>query len=254
MENRNRMIFLVLIAIVIVVAVFSSFGLNLFGTTDEVRFPDSTPTGGTQDPFQSGQPTGSVDFVKVEVTTETVQNVVATLSRPARYYRRVAISTFRSDGTEDVQNSLVLVADGWTWTETALSDTLTRYTIVGDETVYRWYSGDSEAKSWPADPRSADVEGQRILTYEDVLDLDPAEITGAGYEERDGRQCIYVEVEQKEQEYRSRYWISVQNGLLTEAERWSGDRLIYRMTTGSMEQSLSAEFTLPDGTVLYRTS
>lgn len=254
MENRNRMIFLVLIAIVIVVAVFSSFGLNLFGTTEEVHFPDSTPTGGGQDLYQSGTPTGSVDFVRVEVTVETVQNVVATLSRPARYYRSVAVSTFRSDGTEDVQNSQVLVADGWTRTETALSGELTRYTIVGDGTVYRWYGGDDEAKSWSADSRSADVEGQRILTYEDVLALDPAEITDAGYEERDGLQCIYVEVEQREQEYKSRYWISVQSGLLTEAERWSGDRLVYRMTAGPMEQSLSAEFILPDGTVLYRAS
>ncbi len=35
MENRNRMIFLVLTAIVIVVAEFSTVGLNLVGTTDE---------------------------------------------------------------------------------------------------------------------------------------------------------------------------------------------------------------------------
>lgn len=254
MEGRNRTFFLVLTAIVIIVAVFSSFGMNLFGTTPEVRFPDSTTTNGPQDPNQSGQPTDNADFVRVEVTPQTVQSVIATLSRPARYYRSVAVSTYRADDWEDVQTSQVLVADGWTRTETVLKSGPIRYTIVGDGTVYRWYEGDKEAKSWTADERSDDVEGQRILTYEDVLALDPSEISDAGYEERDGQFCIYVEVAEGENGYGSRYWISVRNGLLAGAERWSGDRLVYRMTTGSMEQSLSAEFVLPDGTVLYRAS
>lgn len=254
MENRNRTFFLVLTAIVIVVAVFSSFGLNLFGTTADVRFPAPTATNGPQGPGQSGQPTGNPDFVRVEVTVQTVQSVIATLSRPDRYYRSVAVSTYRTNGWEDVQTSQVLVADGWTRTETVLKSGPTRCTIVGDGTVYRWYEGDREAKSWPAEDHSDDIEGQRILTYEDVLALDPSAITDAGYEERDGQFCIYVEAEDGESGYVSRYWISVRNGLLAGAERWSGDRLVYRMTTGSMEQSLSAEFVLPDGTVLYRAS
>ena len=40
MEGRNRTIFVVLIAIVIVVAVFSSFGLNLFApAAPEITLP-----------------------------------------------------------------------------------------------------------------------------------------------------------------------------------------------------------------------
>ena len=46
MEGRNRTIFVVLIAIVIVVAVFSSFGLNLFApAAPEITLPAVYPGG-----------------------------------------------------------------------------------------------------------------------------------------------------------------------------------------------------------------
>jgi len=254
MESRNRTVLLVLIAVVIVVAVFSSFGLNLFGTTDEVRFPGPAPTSGAPGPDQSGQPTDSDRFVRVEVTPATVQSVIEkTLSRPVRYSREVTVSTYRADGTEDAQVSRVTAADGWTRTETDLPNGEARYTVVGDGMVYRWYSWDREARSWPADDHSADVEGQRIFTYEDVLALDPAVITDAGYETRGGWSCVYVEVAQDDLGYRDRYWISVENGLLVEAEITEGERVLYRMTTSAVEQSVSAVFALPDGAVLYKT-
>ena len=39
-----------------------------------------------------------------------------------------------------------------------------------------------------------DIEGQRIPTYEDVLKLETDSITAAGYEEKNGEACVYVEV------------------------------------------------------------
>ena len=251
MENRNRTILVVLIALVIVVAVFSSFGLNLFGTTPEVRFPDPVPSSGEPEGNQGGQTTDTDRFIRVEVTPETVQSVIGTLARPESYYREVSVSTFRGDGTEDTQSSKVLVAGGWTRTETTLPDGRSRMTIVGDGMVYRWYTYDREAISWPADEKAADLEGQRIFTYEDILALDSAAITGAGYEIRGGLSCIYVEIAQDDLGYSNRYWVSVENGLLVEAEMAEGERVIYRMTTGTVEPPASSVFALPDGTVLY---
>lgn len=55
MEGKNRTIFVVLIAIVIVVAVFSSFGLNLFApTAPEITLPAVTDPAEDQQ-GQSGQ-------------------------------------------------------------------------------------------------------------------------------------------------------------------------------------------------------
>lgn len=254
MENRNRTVLVVLIAIVIAVAVFSSFGLNLFGTTPEVHFPDAAPSG-TSDPNQGSETAEPEHIVRVEVTPETVQAVIETLSRPESYYREVTVATYRADGTEDALTSRVWVSGGWTRTETTLPGGETQVTLVGDGTVYRWYSGDREALSWPADDRSDDIEGQRILTYEDVLALAQENITAAGYEDRNGQSCVYVEASGGELGYVERYWVSVSTGLLVEAEMLEGERVFYRMTAGALDQApgLEGRFALPDGTVLYGT-
>lgn len=251
MEGRNRTILMVLIGVVIVLAIFSSFGLNLFGSTEEVRFPAPAPSHTGSGPNIGGQPTGPEQLVRIEVTQDTVQSMIGTLSRPENYYRVVTVSTYRSDGREDSQSSRVWVSGGWTRTETELSSGQVRYTIVGDGAVYRWYSGDREARSWPADGASADIEGQRILTYEDVLALAPESITDAGYELRSGVNCIYVEVENPSvEDRRERYWISVEDGLLVEAEMTEGEQVFYRMTTGAVERSAEISLRLPDGTQL----
>lgn len=257
MEHRNRTILVVLTAVVIVAAIFSSFGLNLFGTTVSVHFPENTPTGGQTGPDQPGQTAGGDQLQRVEITPETVQTVIAqTLKRPETYSRTVTVTTYRGDGTADAQTSRVYVSGGWSRTETDLSGGGIRYTIVGEGMVYRWYDGDRKAVSWPAEEDSADVEGQRIPTYEDVLALETSAIVAAGYETRGGVSCILVETGEGTLGYRQRYWISVSSGLLQAAEILEGDRLIYQMTAG--EADLSGEnarrFALPDGTLLYQAA
>lgn len=54
---------------------------------------------------------------------------------------------------------------------------------------------------------------QRIPTYEVVTELDPDEITHAGYELREGVPCVYVEVAREDPAYQERYWVSVESGL-----------------------------------------
>ena len=75
MEHRNRTILVVLTAVVIVAAIFSSFGLNLFGTTVSVHFPENTPTGGQTGPDQPGQTAGGDQLQRVEITPELLRQV-----------------------------------------------------------------------------------------------------------------------------------------------------------------------------------
>ena len=63
-----------------------------------------------------------------------------------------------------------------------------RHDLVGDGTLYYWYEGSSRWESTPADSLSHDLT-QRIPTYEIVTELDPDEITHAGYELREGIPC-----------------------------------------------------------------
>lgn len=53
-------------------------------------------------------------------------------------------------------------------------------------------------------------------------------------------------------DYVTRYWVSVENGLLVQAERLLEDEVVYRMTSLYVDQTEydASQFTLPDGTVL----
>ena len=93
MENNKRNILVVLIAAVIGVAVLASFGLNLFSTDlDPIVLPTlSRDNGPGEGPGENADGTG---LVRVEVTPDTVQNVIATLPRPDSYYREVTLEDF----------------------------------------------------------------------------------------------------------------------------------------------------------------
>lgn len=244
MERRNRNFLVILIAVVIAIAVFASFGLSLFyGPTPEIVLPTPLPTG----QGQTGE-TGQGGGVRVEVTPTTVQSVIAALSRLESYSRTVT-TTLAGISV----SARVWVDGGWTRTDLTLPAGRGAHTIVGDGKVWRWYDGDREARVWSADGGSADVEGQRIPTYEDVLDLEPESITAAGYEEKNGMDCVFVSVEVAEPAQVERYWVSADNGLLVAAETESGGEVVWSMTATVPEipVSASASFALPDGTVLH---
>ena len=244
MEGRNRNILIFLTAVVIVTAVFSSFGLQLFANpTPTITLPTPPPAEQTQ-PGNVGDSGGA----RVEVTPDTVQTVIAALNRLESYSRTV--TTVLEGETSTAQ---VWVDGGWTRSELTLSTGLVVHTIVGDGSVWRWYDGDHTAASWEADYASVDVEGARLPTYEDVLALDKETITEARYEEKNGTPCVYVEVSVPELSQIERYWVSANTGLLIAAETESGGGVVWSMTAGAPEipAPASASFVLPDETVLH---
>lgn len=250
MERKKRNLMVVLIAAVIVVAMLSSFGLRLF-VPDTAKIVLPTPAASAA---PGGDPGADSGVVLVDVTPETVQAVIGeTLTRPESYLRTVTIEDFWGEGESGVTTAQVWVDGGWTMTEASLPGGAVRHTIVGDGRFWLWYSGDRTPVTGPADSRSADLEGQRIPTYEDVLDLETADIAAAGYEERGGLACIYVETAPDALGYVERYWVSVDSGLLVSAETAQDGVLTYRMTAYAVERPAPAgtDFALPDGTVLH---
>lgn len=248
MEDRKRTILAVVIACVVLIAVLYSFGLNLFIQPPELEVPDlnasSDPEQVSADPGAGGIP--------VEVTAETVQLVVASLSRYESYSRSVSASYFQDGETLGTITAQVWADGGWVRTDTTLVSGVVECSIVGDGQIWLWYNGEDEVYQAPASLQSADLT-QRLPTYEDVLELDPSGITAADYVERDGQECIYVEFQGTETGYRYRYWISVSSGLLIAAETEADGDVVYSMTSHQVTSPLSERdglFVLPDGTVL----
>jgi len=253
LEGKNRSILVVLIAAVIVLGVFASFGLNLFTAgTPSIVLP--TPQA-TLTPAPGGEEDNS-GAKWVEVTPQTVQEVIATLARPLSYQRTVTLQDFWGDGQSAVTTAEVTVDDGWTMTVSERGDRSQRTSIVGGGMVYWWYSGDATAQSAPADNYSADLEGQRIPTYEDILQADPDSITAAGYESKNGVPCVYVSIHIDGLEYEERYWVSTENGLLAAAQTVQDDAVLMEMAAGAAELPAPAglEFAGPDRTVYHQVS
>jgi len=254
MRKNDKTMLALLITIVILLAVFSSFGIALFyRSTPEIVLP--TADTGTEEPGGDETP-GLTGDLLVEVSPQTVQHIIAqTLTRPESYYREVTVETFWGETESAAAKAKVWVDGGFTRIDTTLESGTVEHTLVGEGRRYRWY--DSERSWYETEAREGDEDlMQRIPSYEDVLALDTELITDAGYEVKEGLSCIFVEAEQKELGYRERYWISVERGLLVSSETWKGEKLVLRSNAYSVEIPVrpGAVFALPDGTVLHEVS
>ena len=251
MDQKNRVVFSAAVILLIFAALLISFGRIFFNThTPDVVLPqvsDSAPgSSGSSDP--SSQSSGQT----VSVTTQTVQNVIATLDRVDSYYREVTVEQFWTGGSSS-STVQVWTDQEWSLVRQLLPNNTVRQDLIGPETAYYWYQGSSRYESTPAGELSADL-AQRLPTYETVLNLSTASITDAGYELKGDIPCIYVQSVDNTSNHIKRYWVSVDSGLLVSAELHRNETLIYRMTALSPIQSpcpAGAAFQLPDGTVLH---
>lgn len=254
MEQKNRLIIVVTVTVLIVIAMFASFGRNLFAKNPpEIVLPAADSSQGSSGSL-GGSDSFSNQFQQVSVTPETVQSIIASLSRSSSYYRELTVETFWSDSSSSTTTVQTWVDGGWTHTAQTLPSGLIRHDIVGDGQVYYWYEGDQTWRTAPSDQLSADL-AQHIPTYETVLELDPAAILDTSYELRGDLSCIYVQVQGAVEGYEERYWISVDSGLLVSAESLENGQLVYSMTALSPVQSIPSDsniFSLPDGTVLHQ--
>jgi len=248
MEDRKRTVLAAVIILVVLAAVLYSFFLNLFAPLPrlEVADPDASqsvdPLGG-----ESGRPAGVV----VEVTPQTVQSLIASLERYESYRRTVAVEYLEQGRSLGTVTAQVWADGGWVRTSCALSSGTVEHTIVGEGRLWLWYDEGQAVYSGPAGRETADLT-QRLPTYEDVLELDKSGITAAGYEERDGQPCVYVEAKTA-MDYTERYWVSVNSGLLVAAETEKGGEVVYAMSARDVVSPLEETggvFALPDGRLL----
>lgn len=218
----------------------------IFRRTEYITLPDSIGLtgGGTRD--ASGAFT---EVTPLDVTPDTVQAVIATLSRATRYRRAVTVRRTWSGGNADTALS-VTVSGSWTRVDRPLYGGAIRHAVTNGAVTYLWNDDDAEVLRVAAGSVSADNE-QLIPTYEDVLRLPRERIALADYHRiESGIDCVYVETTQEDNRS-ERYWIGVSTGLLVAAEILLDGNSVYWMEAGEPEDPEPDAFVLPDGTVLF---
>lgn len=250
MEDKKRIIMAVVIIAVVLAAVGYSFFLNLLAPTPRLELADPDAS---QSVDPGGEESGQMEMVVVEVSPRTVQSLIADLERYKSYRRTVAVEYFSADGESVGAVAAQVWEDGgWIRTSATLSSGVVEHSIVGEGTLWLWYDAERSVYSGPVNGKTADLM-QRLPTYEDVLALDKTDITSAGYVERDGQPCVYVEANGPLGGV-ERYWVAVNSGLLVAAETEKDGVVVYAMTARDVVSPLDQAdgvFVLPDGTVLY---
>ena len=188
-------------------------------------------------------------FRSVEITPETVQQAVATMTRPATYVRTVRITTHWSGGsrTVDVQTA---VREPYTRMDVQTAGGSTRHLLTDGERTCIWYDEEREWAEFPSGDFTEDEE-QRILTYEDLLELPTEEIVAAVYRDYKDLSCICVLTAADKEGYDTAYWISVDTGLLVAAITRQDGETVYEMESLTMDTAVDeSRFLLPDGSAL----
>lgn len=215
--------------------------------TAHITLPSSDPP---RDPSAEDGGSTSSALTVIEITPETVQAAIDSLSRPENYGRSVTVEQFWTGGS-GTQTFTVAVRGPWTRVDRALPGGDTRTSITNGKETYVWYNEGSEIYHGAAGGISADTE-QSIPTYEDILELPAENLLQADYRALDALRCIYTETAADPAGYVTRYWVSVDTGLLVQAERLLGENIVYRMSALSAEEVEydASLFALPDGVSL----
>ena len=247
MFQRKQNIFIigaVMVALVLLLALFFIPGAD----TPDIQLADPGPGTGDGDGLTGGSPAAPV-----EITTENVQAVIATLTRTQSYSREIRQTRYWNDG----QSYGTRTAEIWVTPEIMrLRWDNNENMVITAGTYHLWFGGGAVITR----PVTAGLgesldkildQFQGIPSYETVLELDPTQIIAAGYTERsiDGyeRTVIYIAVETDTLGYLDFFYICLATGLLIEMETFDGDIPIYRLETLrlSLEPPEAEYFFLP---------
>lgn len=234
MNRRKMTVFTVsVMAAIILMLMIALIYFNTPVETAKVSLPSSPP----EDTLPSGSPTGGTDIndglIGVEINTKTVQTAISTLKRPESYFRRLTIEQFWGNGEKAEYRINVWVSGPDTRIIVEQDGIDSQNILVTREKISIWYGAGQtvyEADRWAGEEPLYTSDGyQQMLTYEDILRLDPASITDAGYREKNGSYYIYVQTKDELLGYQVSYYISIDTGLLSYAEKTDNGKTVYLM-------------------------
>lgn len=217
MSRRSKMLIILLLVLTAAVIAFALFFMGRGVETTPVTLPSPGQSSAAETSMPGPE--------RVELTGENVAPVLAELTRAESYSGSVTIEDFWDGGSASTQLQ-VWVSNGRTRVRGERGGS-PRNILVSEGTLYIWYDNVSGVFSGPWE--GSGDEWLRALSYEDVLSLPPEQITGAGYAQLSGEECVYVDYTGGLLGYTYRVYVSVSNGLLMGAEKYDGGSLIYRM-------------------------
>lgn len=181
----------------------------------------------------------------IEIGTDNVQKVIASLKRPSAYSCKIENTLYYSGGSS-VLSCRQYVNGGTMRTDTLSAAGEVQSTLLrAGDTAYAWNAGEADAYQGQWGDFTDDAAAM-LPTYEDVLGSGVI-LTEAGRQDVDFEPCIRVTFDQAG--YRCVYYISAATGLLKTASFYSGDTLARQVTVSELttEAPDEAEFTLPGG-------
>lgn len=166
----------------------------------------------------------------IEVSPDTVQTVIRSMSRVDSYSRSICAESFWSGGST-VRNIDVWVRGGDSKMEISRPDSgEVMHVLLKDGNRQIWYSGKNGSFESPASARDSDSY-QALLSYERILDLAKEDISEASYEDFMGEMCICVRYTSGELGYENCCYVSLASGLVIGEESWENGTLVIRVTS-----------------------
>lgn len=224
------------------------FFAPVFYPTLQSSIPELPPSGENDDSTPGNVVQNDTGNTPLTVTRENVQSVIAALKRPTEYFYETRSELKYTGGTQQY------LRRKWVREDVARVDIMNSinsvetHVVYAGDYVYMWRPGYNDYYRAKAGDFTAD-DTQMIMVYEDILELDVSRIKDAQYTMYEGSPCIYVEAENGDLNYRERYWVSVENGLLLYGQTLSGDDVVYSVKASNIDISPQDKslFLLPDG-------
>ncbi len=189
------------------------------------------------------------DYSKIEINKYNVQAVVSAMSRPSQYYHETTSTIHHASGSKSyprkkwcngTQERIDIIAENGT----------TEMTVIhSGKYTYMWRPGHTRYYRANAGAFSADST-QMIMVYQDILKLKTDDITDAKFTLYNSVPCVYVEAVSPQTQYRSRYWVSSETGLLAYGQTLdSANNVIYTVeaTQTFVDTQDPSLFLLPNG-------
>ena len=224
MKKKHLLAALVAAAAVIIVC-FVLFRRESSGQDIVVSLPTAEPV--ESSPAESPQGDNFAD-----ITPDTVQAAISTLSRAQSYSRTVTVKYYWPGGESSTE--LYSWVDGERTRIRIQLDADSENILVDGSTLYIWYDSiPAQVYSGPVTDSLEADQWLRCLSYEDLLELPTTDIFTAAYELYNGESCIYVEYDSGDLDYKNCVYISTATGLLVAAETYDATGLIYSMSAGA---------------------
>ncbi len=244
------MLFAMLAAITIVLAVFASFfaSSQADGNASGIELPQELPDGIVfGDSIASGEPAPELSTV----TSENLATLVESLSRPDEYYETISVEIFWDGGSTRLSRELWSTGGYVLIKSYDASSAHEQNCIVAGENTYIWREGEAQYYLGATGSFSIDDSAQ-VPTYEHLALVEPTDILLCRYEPNGDVPCLYAETRDSLGQTR-KWWVSLASGLLWKFETWDGDALAYRMQALSTSTDAvdRGQFILPDGNNVF---